>query len=117
MLHYFIRLPGALRLGDWSGSDLIACSGLVSPAHRIKIVSGSSTTRFVYHGDALITELIGSNVMQRRYDHANDIDNLIMWYEGSGIGASPRHGLLTAFPDDEPESTSSGNAGVTCSSI
>ena len=57
-------------------------------------MSGSSTTRFVYDGDALITELNGSNVMQRRYVHANDIDNPIMWYEGSGIGSVERHSFL-----------------------
>lgn len=43
-------------------------------------------TRFLYDGDALVGEYSGSGVLLRRYVHGPGVDELLLWYEGAGVG-------------------------------
>lgn len=55
------------------------------PAMRLQqSVSGSTTVRMAYDGLDRIAEYNGSNTLQRRYVHGPNIDEPIVWYEGTG---------------------------------
>ena len=61
------------------------------PLGRLYEVKGAtSTTRFVWDGDALIAEYDGGNNLLRRYIHGADLkaDDPIAWYEGSAFTAA-----------------------------
>lgn len=64
------------------------------PLGRLRQTIGSSTTtQFVYDGDALVMEYNGSNQIQRRYVHGSGVDEPLIWYEGSNL--STRRTLVT----------------------
>ena len=63
------------------------------PYGRLYEIDGSTTTRFVYDGDALVAELNGSNSILRRYVHSPGIDAPLIWYEGAGVSNAARHHL------------------------
>ena len=75
-----------------SENQLMGASGGVSgslsydPMGRLYQVTGSGTSRMGYDGLDRIAEYDGSNAVLRRYIHGPDVDNPIVWYEGSGIG-------------------------------
>lgn len=55
------------------------------PADRLyQVVSGSTTSRFLYDGVNMIGEYNGSNVLQRRFVPGPGTDEPVVWYEGSG---------------------------------
>lgn len=54
------------------------------PIGRLKQTVGSSTTRFDYSDEKMITELDGSNAVVRRFVYGPGEDEPIVWYEGSG---------------------------------
>jgi RHS repeat-associated protein len=54
------------------------------PAGRLYQTAGASTTRFLYDGAEAIAEYNSSGTMLRRFVHGPDIDEPIVWYEGSG---------------------------------
>src|SRR3546814_6131025 len=54
-----------------------------------EVVSGSNTTRFLYDGDELVAEYNGSVTLLRRYAHGKNVDDPVVWYEGTGT-ATPR---------------------------
>src|SRR3546814_1674693 len=56
-------------------------------------VPGSNTTRFLYDGDELVAEYNGPGTLLRRYAHGKNVDDPVVWYEGTGT-ATPRF-LLT----------------------
>lgn len=58
------------------------------PLGRLFQTSGGSagTTQFLYDGDALVAEYDGANNMLRRYVHGPQVDEPLLWYEGSGLG-------------------------------
>ncbi|WP_169801030.1 RHS repeat domain-containing protein [Novosphingobium naphthalenivorans] len=54
------------------------------PADRLyQVVSGGTTSRFLYDGVNMIGEYNGSNVLQRRFVPGPGTDEPIVWYEGS----------------------------------
>jgi RHS repeat-associated protein len=57
------------------------------------VVTPSNTTQFLYDGDRLIAEYVGSPTptLQRRYVHGPGVDEPVVWYEGSGL--TTRHWL------------------------
>lgn len=52
-------------------------------------VGGGATTRFLHDGDELIAEYDGAGTLLRRYVHGKNVDDPVVWYEGSSL-ASPR---------------------------
>lgn len=46
--------------------------------------SGGATTRYLYDGDKLVAEYIGSTLV-RRYVHGAGVDEPLVWYEGAGL--------------------------------
>ena len=54
------------------------------PLGHLKRVQGSSATRFLYDGDALVLETNDSGTVLRRYVHMPSTDAPLLWYEGSG---------------------------------
>ena len=56
------------------------------PFGRLRqIAKAGVTTRMLYDGPDLLTELDGTNSVMRRYVHGPGVDDPIAWYEGSGI--------------------------------
>lgn len=47
-----------------------------------KTMSGGAETRFLYDGDALVSELDAGNIVLRRYVHGNRVDSPQVWFEG-----------------------------------
>ena len=58
------------------------------------VTSGSTTTTFVYDGDRIAAEYDASGTLVQRYVYGGSGDDPIVWYEGSGFGASNRQYLL-----------------------
>lgn len=54
-----------------------------------EIVSGSATTRLLTDGDELVAEYDAAGALLRRYAHGKNVDDPVLWYEGSGT-ATPR---------------------------
>jgi RHS repeat-associated protein len=54
------------------------------PVMRLHQVAAASTTRLAYDGLDRIAEYDGSNALLRRYVHGPNIDEPLVWYEGSG---------------------------------
>ena len=57
----------------------------------------SGDTRFLYDGDALVSEYSGTGTLLRRYVHADGGDSPVVWYEGSGFGATNRYYYYTNY--------------------
>ena len=58
-----------------------------------QVVSGSSTTQFLYDGDELIAEYNGAGALLRRYVHGPLTDDPLIWYEGATISSATRRSL------------------------
>jgi RHS repeat-associated protein len=58
-----------------------------------QIVSGGTTTQFLYDGDELVAEYNGAGVLQRRYVHGSQIDDPLIWYEGAAVSSATRRSL------------------------
>ncbi len=65
------------------------------------------TTTFPHDDDALIMEYSSTGSILRRYVHGLGVDDPIVWYEGSSVGASARRflhadkrGSITAITDN-----------------
>ena len=72
------------RLLSVSGTASITVS--YDPLGRLRQdVAGSATTQFLYDGDRLTAEYDGSSNLLRRYVHGANVDEPILWYEGSGL--------------------------------
>lgn len=56
---------------------------------------GGTVTQYLYDGDALIAEYNGSGTLQRRYVHGDQVDEPLVQYNGTAIGASYRRYLHT----------------------
>ena len=50
-----------------------------------QVSNTAGTTRFVYDGDRLILEYNASGAIQRRYVHGANVDEPMVWYEGSTV--------------------------------
>jgi RHS repeat-associated protein len=55
------------------------------PVMRLHQVASASTTRLAYDGLDRIAEYDGSNALLRRYVHGPNMDEPLVWYEGSGV--------------------------------
>lgn len=76
------------RLVSASGSKNVALR--YDPLGRLyETVGGGATTRFLHDGDELVAEYDAADTLLRRYAHGKDVDDPVVWYEGSGL-ASPR---------------------------
>lgn len=53
-------------------------------------VSGGVTTRFLHDGDELVAEYDGGGTMLRRYAHGKNVDDPVVWYEGSSASGGQR---------------------------
>ncbi len=58
-----------------------------------QIVSGGTTTQFLYDGDELVAEYNGAGVLQRRYVHGSQNDDPLIWYEGAAVSSATRRSL------------------------
>lgn len=68
------------------------------PMGRLFQVMGAGTnTRFLYDGDELVAEYDANGIMMRRYVHSDNVDDPVVEYAGSAIGASNRIYLM---PDE-----------------
>ncbi len=64
------------------------------PMGRLQQVSNTGgTTRFLYDGDRLISEYNTSGAVQRRYVHGVNVDEPMVWYEGSTVSSATRRYL------------------------
>ena len=48
-------------------------------------IGGGNTTRLLYDGDELVAEYDASGTLLRRYAHGKNVDDPVVWYEGSGL--------------------------------
>lgn len=53
-------------------------------------VGGGNTTRFLTDGDELIAEYNGAGTLLRRYTHGKNVDDPVLWYEGSSAVGGQR---------------------------
>ena len=58
-----------------------------------EVSSGSTVTRFLYDGDALVAEYDAAGVVTSRYVHGPGIDEPLVWYDGPGVADSARRFL------------------------
>jgi RHS repeat-associated protein len=77
-----------------------------------QVTSGSSTTRFLYDGDALVAEYDASDAMTARYVHGSNAaaDDPMLWYAGSGLSNlrflhADRQGSVVALSDASGSTT------------
>ncbi|MGE0295039.1 MAG: RHS repeat-associated core domain-containing protein, partial [Hyphomonadaceae bacterium] len=89
---------------------LLTATGSVSgtltydPLGRLRTFTVNSvTTEFLYDGDSLVAEYVGSAVA-RRYAHGPGVDEPLIWYEGSGTSTprwlvTDRQGSIVAATD------------------
>ena len=59
------------------------------PLGRLYETIGVTTTRFLHDGDELVAEYDGSGTLLRRYAHGKNVDDPLVWYEGSNL-VTPR---------------------------
>jgi RHS repeat-associated protein len=69
-----------------------------------QVTSGSSTTRFLYDGDALVAEYNGSNVMTYRHLHAAGADVPMVTFDGTNLSTpnflyADHQGSINAIAD------------------
>ena len=68
------------------------------PMGRLYETSGAAgATRFVHDGDELVAEYDATGAMLRRYVHSDRVDDPVVQYDGSPVGAAARTFLL---PDE-----------------
>jgi RHS repeat-associated protein len=62
-----------------------------------QVVSGSTTTQFLYDGDELVAEYDGSGTLLRRYVHGPQPDDPLIWYEGGAVSSASRRSLQSNY--------------------
>ena len=60
-----------------------------------QVVKGAANTRFLYDGDELVGEFDGTGALLRRYVHGAEVDEPLVWYEGSAITSGNRRQLFS----------------------
>ncbi|HEY1561943.1 MAG TPA: RHS repeat-associated core domain-containing protein [Caulobacteraceae bacterium] len=65
------------------------------PTGRLEqsVINGT-TTGFLYDGDALVAEYNGSGSVLRRYVHGPQVDNPLVWFEGSSVVSTNANYLI-----------------------
>jgi RHS repeat-associated protein len=61
------------------------------PLGRLYETGGGVTTRLLHDGDELIAEYDGAGTLLRRYAHGKNVDDPVVWYEGSGTASRWLH--------------------------
>lgn len=76
---------------------LVSASGAASatlrydPLGRLyETVGGGNTTRFLTDGDELVAEYNSAGTLLRRYAHGKNVDDPVLWYEGSSAAGGQR---------------------------
>jgi RHS repeat-associated protein len=69
------------------------------PMGRLFETAGGSAglTRFLYDGDELVAEYDSAGTITRRYVHSDNVDDPVVQYDGSAVGAAARTFLM---PDE-----------------
>ncbi|QDP18697.1 RHS repeat-associated core domain-containing protein [Sphingomonas xanthus] len=81
-----------------SASGASNASLVWDPMGRLFQVTGPTTnTRFLYDGDELVAEYDSAGTLIRRYVHSDNVDDPVVQYDGTAVGASYRSFLL---PDE-----------------
>jgi RHS repeat-associated protein len=63
-----------------------------------QVVSGSTTTQFLYDGDQLVAEYDGSSgALLRRYVDGPGEDEPLLWYEGAAVSSATRRSVQTNY--------------------
>ncbi len=98
------------RLISASGAKTTALS--YDPKGRLLQTSGpSGTVQYLYDGDALVGEYNGAGVLIKRYVHGSGVDDPLIAYEGSAVGAASRRYYHTDHQGSVMAATdSAGNA-------
>jgi RHS repeat-associated protein len=89
---------GRIKLCGYDAENrLVSASGAKNatltydPMGRLyQVADAAGTQRFLYDGDRLILEYNGSGVVQRRYAHGANVDEPLVWYEGSAVSSATR---------------------------
>ncbi len=83
-----LTYSGASSYGYSKLNELVSAPGVsmaYDPVGRLQTFTSGATTRMVYAGQNLVTELSGSNGgVLRRYVPVPGSDEIITWYEGAG---------------------------------
>lgn len=93
-----VRTDGVNTFTYDTENRLTAVSGnytaslVYDPMGRLYQTSGGApgTTKFLYDGSDLVAEYDGAGNIIRRYVHGAGVDDPLIWYEGSSVGASNR---------------------------
>lgn len=82
---YIYDVENRLVWTGWADGTTIATLRY-DPLGRLYEVGGPGlgTTRFLHDGDEMVAEYDGSGTLQRRYAHGKNVDDPVVWYEGSG---------------------------------
>jgi len=81
------------RLISASGAKTATLS--YDPLGRLyEVAAPSSTTRFLYDGDALVGEYNTSGTMLHRYVHGGGVDQPLVWYDGGTVNATNRRHMF-----------------------
>ncbi|WEK46386.1 MAG: hypothetical protein P0Y56_15450 [Candidatus Andeanibacterium colombiense] len=85
------------------------------PLGRLAQTSGSATTQLLYDGDALVAEYSGTTLL-RRYVHGANVDEPLVWYEGSTVTGSSRRSLRADNQGSVVSVSDAGGAGISINS-
>lgn len=58
-----------------------------------QVASAGNTTQFLYDGDALVAEYDGSGAVLHRYVHGPQVDDPLIWYQGTAVSSTTRRSL------------------------
>ena len=85
-----VREVGAAKGRLVSASGATNATLRYDPLGRLyETVGGGNTTRLLYDGDELIAEYNTAGTLLRRYAHGKNVDDPVVWYEGSSL-VTPR---------------------------
>ncbi|MBO9602850.1 MAG: RHS repeat-associated core domain-containing protein [Novosphingobium sp.] len=85
------------------------------PLGRLVQTSGSVTTQLLYDGDALVAEYSGSTLL-RRYVHGANVDEPLVWYEGSAVSSLTRRSLRADNQGSVVSVSDANGAGISINS-
>ena len=75
----------------WTATGATKATLSYDPKGRLYQSGGASpNTRYLYDGDALVAEYSTTGTLLRRYVHGSGVDEPLVWYEGSTVGAANR---------------------------
>jgi RHS repeat-associated protein len=88
---YGYDILNRLSSAAWTATGAARIALSYDPKGRLfQTSSSSATTQYLYSGDALVAEYNAAGAMVRRYVHGSGVDEPLVWYEGSAVGAANR---------------------------